>query len=174
MFLQARRIATASFAPAFTPAVFYRDPLAAMAWLERAFGFEVAMRVTDAEGNLGDAEMAFRGAVVSIGGEWEGPPLGGARFVSPASLDGAGTQTVWVSVTGIDAHGERARLAGAKITQEPEDQFYGSRSYRAHDREGHVWNFSEAITQPSQQEMSKSGWSVETPPLQHEGKGESS
>ena len=27
----------------FTPAVFYKDPMAALAWLEKAFGFETTM-----------------------------------------------------------------------------------------------------------------------------------
>jgi uncharacterized glyoxalase superfamily protein PhnB len=34
-------------------AVFYRDPFAALDWLERAFGFERTMLITDKEGNLG-------------------------------------------------------------------------------------------------------------------------
>ena len=31
--------------PTFTAATFYRDPKAALAWLERAFGFEVTMAI---------------------------------------------------------------------------------------------------------------------------------
>lgn len=61
--------------PAFTPAVFYRDPKAALRWLEQAFGFETAVLVTDAEGNLGYSEMSFRDGAVSIGQEWEGPQI---------------------------------------------------------------------------------------------------
>jgi uncharacterized glyoxalase superfamily protein PhnB len=38
-----------------------------------------------------------------------------------------------------------ARAAGAVILQEPEDQFYGERSYRAVDPEGHVWTFAQTV-----------------------------
>jgi len=54
---------------------------------------------------------------------------------------------------GLDAHCERARAAGAVITQEPEDQFYGARTYRARDLEGHVWNFSQEGRAVSSEEM---------------------
>jgi hypothetical protein len=33
------------FSPVFTPTAFYRDPLAAMRWLEDALGFETCMLV---------------------------------------------------------------------------------------------------------------------------------
>lgn len=40
------------------------------------------------------------------------------------------------------SHCERARAAGATIAAEPENQFYGDRTYRAIDPEGHAWTFS--------------------------------
>lgn len=130
----------------FLPTVFYQDPMAALRWLEQAFGFETTALVTDPQGRIGYSEMSFRGGAVSIGGEWTGPQLGGAAMKSPASLDGATTQFVWVRMPdGLDAHCEQARAAGARIGQEPEDQFYGARTYRALDPEGHVWNFSQEI-----------------------------
>jgi uncharacterized glyoxalase superfamily protein PhnB len=42
----------------------------------------------------------------------------------------------------LDEHCERARAAGAVIAAEPEDQFYGDRTYRALDPEQHCWTFS--------------------------------
>ena len=33
-----------------TPVVFYRDPMAALRWLEQAFGFETSLLVTDDKG----------------------------------------------------------------------------------------------------------------------------
>jgi uncharacterized glyoxalase superfamily protein PhnB len=138
-----------------TPAVFYRDPLAAMRWLEDAFGFETSMLVTDDEGRVGHAEMKAGEAVIGIGGEWASPELlGPAAMKSPASLGGVGTQFIRVHLTaGIDAHCEVARKAGARITQEAADQFYGSRTYRALDPEGHVWNFDRPIRELSVEAM---------------------
>jgi len=141
----------------FTPVVFYRDPLAAMKWLEEAFGFETSILVTDQAGNVGHAQMGYDGGVVDIGGEWSSPELlGPASLKSPVSLGGAGTQFIRVRLpSGLDRHCECARAAGARITQEPKDQFYGDRTYRALDPEGHVWNFSEAVREVSVQEMER-------------------
>jgi len=45
----------------------------------------------------------------------------------------------------IDAHCARARAAGAEIIAEPETQFYGDRTYRARDLEGHIWTFGVTV-----------------------------
>lgn len=150
--------------PAFVPAVFYREPVAALRWLEQAFGFETTTLVTDAEGNVGYSEMGFRGGAVSIAGEWDGPQIAPARMRSPASLEGVGTQFLRVGMTdGLDAHCARARAAGATITQEPEDQFYGDRTYRALDPEGHVWVFTQPVRNVALDDMEAvSGLTIRT------------
>ncbi|HET6970716.1 MAG TPA: VOC family protein [Phenylobacterium sp.] len=132
---------------AFTPSVFYRDPVAALKFLEAAFGFEIAALITDADGKLAHSEMTFAGGALNVGGEWEGAIAGPARMRSPQTVEGVNTQFVRVHLAdGIDAHCERARAAGARIVAEPEDQFYGSRVYRALDPEGHVWNFDQQVS----------------------------
>ena len=142
--------------PTFVPNVFYRDPLAALKWLEAAFGFETVNLVTDADGKVGHSEMNFLGGAIGVGGEWEGPPLGDAKMRSPASTGGVATQFIRVHLPdGLDAHCERARAAGARIVAEPEDQFYGARVYRAADPEGHIWNFSQEVRQVTAQEMAR-------------------
>lgn len=150
--------------PAFVPAIFYRDPLAALRWLEQAFGFETTTLVTDAEGKVGYSEMDFEGSVVSIGGEWEGPQIAPARMRSPASVDGIGTQFVRVSLSaGLDEHCARARAAGANVVQSPEDQFYGHRTYRALDPEGHVWVFSQPVREvPVAEQEAATGLKIRT------------
>jgi uncharacterized glyoxalase superfamily protein PhnB len=142
--------------PTFVPAVFYRDPMAALRWLERTFGFEVTALITDAEGKVAHSELSFRGGALNVGGEWEGPIVGPARMRSPASVEGVNTQFVRIHLEeGLDAHCEHARSAGARIVDEPTDQFYGSRTYRALDLEGHVWNFSQEVRVVSAEEMEK-------------------
>ena len=140
---------------AVRPAVFYQDPMAALEWLEQAFGLEPGMLVTDQQGRLAHAEMSWRGVAIGIGGEWSSAELlGPASLKSPASLGGVGTQFIHLSVEGdIDAHCERARAAGARITQEPDTQFYGDRTYRALDLEGHVWSFGQKVAEVSVAEM---------------------
>lgn len=146
------------------PTAFYRDPLAALRWLETAFGFETSLLLADDQGRVGHAEMTFDGCKIGVGGEWGGPQLGGAEMKSPVSLGGAGTQFIWLDVEdGLDAHCERARAAGARIVAEPEDQFYGARTYRAHDLEGHVWNFRQHLRDVSDEAMTEmTGLKVQT------------
>jgi uncharacterized glyoxalase superfamily protein PhnB len=140
-------MADAPQAAGLSSSVFYRDPKAALTWLERAFGFEIAFMVLDDDGNLGHSQMVFGTGRVSINGEWEAPDMvGEARMRSPLSVEGVNTQFVRVDLAeDIDAHCERARAAGARITQEPRDEFYGHRTYRALDPEGHVWSFGAPI-----------------------------
>jgi hypothetical protein len=38
----------------------------------------------------------------------------------------------------------------------PEDQFYGDRSYRAVDLEGHVWTFGETVKETAPEDWEKS------------------
>ena len=160
-----RRDMAAAEGSAITPTVFYRDPMAALRWLERAFGFETSMLVTDEAGKVGHAEMTWRGAAIAVGGEFASPELiGPAQMKSPLSLGGAGSQFIRLHMDGdIDAHCERARAAGARVTQAPADQFYGARTYRALDPEGHVWNFQQAVSEISVAEMERaSGLRIST------------
>jgi uncharacterized glyoxalase superfamily protein PhnB len=140
----------------FTPAVFYKDPMAAIAWLQRVFGFEVASLITDPQGRLAHSELTFQGGALTVGGEWEGAIVGPARMRSPATVDGVNTQFVRIQLEdGLDAHCEHARAQGANVTDGPSDQFYGARTYRVVDPEGHVWNFSQDVRVVTAEEMEK-------------------
>ena len=140
--------------PTFIPSVPYKDPVAALKWLEAAFGFETTVFVTDAEGKPAHLEMGFGGSAIYIAGEWEGPPFAPARLKSPASLEGQVTSVLRVHLeSGIDEHCQRARAAGAQIAQDPADQFYGDRIYRAIDPEGHVWVFSQPVREVSDADL---------------------
>jgi len=141
----------------FTPVVFYRDPKAALKWLETAFGFETSLLVTDDAGRVGHAEMSYGDGHIGVGEEWGASALiGPAKMRSPASIDGVGTQFIRITLAdGIDDHCAKAEAAGAKITQRPADQFYGARVYRALDPEGHVWNFDQTIADLSLADMEK-------------------
>lgn len=121
-------------------AVSYQDPRAALRWLEQAFGFELFMLIEDGEGALVHSEMRFGNAVVMIGSEWSDD------HKSPKSIGGKNTQTVHIQITtDVDAHCERARAAGAEILMEPATQFYGDRSYRCRDPEGHIWTVGQTV-----------------------------
>lgn len=143
--------------PTLGSGVFYRDPWAALAWLEKAFGFERSMVISDKDDNLAHAEMRYGNGYIMVGSQW-------ADFVaSPASMGGKNTQIIHVQLEdGIDAHSERAKAAGAEILQEPTDQFYGDRTYRARDPEGHVWTFAQTVRHVSREDAEQaSGLKIE-------------
>jgi uncharacterized glyoxalase superfamily protein PhnB len=132
---------------ALTSALCYRDPKAALRFLEAAFGFELVMLIEDNDGNLAHSEMSFGDSLIMVGTEWT------EKHKSPASIDGLNTQTVHIHLEGdIDAHCERARAAGAEILMEPADQFYGDRTYRCRDLEGHFWTVGAPIRTVSVEE----------------------
>ena len=130
--------------------LFYRDPWAALDWLEKAFGFERAMVISDTDGALAHSQLNFGNGYIMVGSEWTD------YTASPASIGGKNTQTVHVNLDGdVDAHYAQARAAGAVIVQEPADQFYGDRTYRARDLEGHVWTFAQNLRPFSVEESEK-------------------
>jgi uncharacterized glyoxalase superfamily protein PhnB len=128
-------------------AICYQDPTAAIHWLEQAFGFEVSMLIEDGQGALAHSEMRFGNAVVMVGNEWT------EDHKSPRSIGGKNTQTVHIQITtDIDAHCERARAAGAEILVEPATQFYGDRTYRCRDPEGHIWTVAQTVETVTREE----------------------
>jgi uncharacterized glyoxalase superfamily protein PhnB len=138
----------------FTTSLLYRDPKGALAWLEKAFGMETTMAIDGPPEapEMCHYEMALHGhGRIMIGGEWS------AEVRSPASIGGVNTQSVHVQLpSGLDEHCEAARAAGAKVVYEPEDQFYGDRTYRAVDLEGHLWTFSVHVRDVSKAEAEAS------------------
>ena len=134
--------------PPISPLLFYRDPKAALDFLERAFGFETTMVVDDGQGGVIHSESRYGGHVVMV----SGPPSG--LWASPVDLGGKRTGSVHVQVPGgIDALCEQARGAGAKIEREPADQAYGDRVFTCLDPEGHSWSFGQTIQAMSADEQ---------------------
>jgi uncharacterized glyoxalase superfamily protein PhnB len=143
--------------PALASAVFYEDPRAALDWLERAFGFTRSMVITTEDGAIAHSQMQFGDGYIMVGSVW-------ADFIAtPKATGGRNTQIIHVHLDeDIDAHCARARAAGAAIMMEPEDQFYGDRTYRARDPEGHVWTFAQTVRLVSREDAEQaSGFKIE-------------
>lgn len=137
--------------PDLRSAVFYRDPKAALTFLEAAFGFELFILIEDQDGNLAHSEMRFGDSVIMVGSEWTDDCR------SPVSVGGKNTQLIHIHLkTDVNAHCEHARAAGAKIIMEPQDQFYGDRTYRCKDPEGHIWVFGQTVKAVSREEAEQS------------------
>ena len=126
------------------PYLLYHSCEDALDWLPRAFGFEEVLRYTGAEGYVNHAELTLGDARIFIGNP-------GAGYRNPKEQGGE-TIGLYVYVDDVDAHFERAKAAGAEITEELVNQEYGDRRYTALDPEGHKWFFATQITQPEPEE----------------------
>ncbi len=113
------------------PNLLYRDPVAAMDWLERTLGFRRAEDVRDEEGNVIHAELGLGTATVMLGTAGAGrEPF---RDLPP------GGSLVYCAIDDVDGLFERSKAAGADIPLEPLDTDYGSRDFAVRDPEGNVW-----------------------------------
>lgn len=130
--------------------VYYKDPRAALVWLETAFGFETIMLIEAPDGSVVHSEMRFGESTLMIGAEWSDD------HKSPASIGGKNTQTIHIQIEdSVEAHCERARAAGAVIFAEPETQFYGARTYRCRDQEGHIFSVAQDVEVVSREDAEK-------------------
>jgi uncharacterized glyoxalase superfamily protein PhnB len=106
------------------PVLHYPDPVAAAAWLVRAFGFSERLRI----GNHRVQLTVGSGAVVVAQGQAPAQP----QF------------SVMVRVASADHHAARAEVQGAILLSKPQSFPYGERQYTAADLAGYIWTFSQS------------------------------
>lgn len=146
MDLDAGSFAMASH-PTLSSGLAYRDPRAAITFLERAFGFETVLLVETVDGAVAHSELRLGDSAIMVGGEWD------EDHRSPASLEGRNTQSIHVHIeTDIEAHFARACEAGVSVIAPPQTQFYGDRIYRCRDPEGHIWTIGQTVLEVSREE----------------------
>ena len=121
------------------PYLTYADAPAAIDWLCRVFGFEEIRRMETGDGRIGHAALTLLGEQVMISSAFD---EAGTR--SPRDLP-ALHQQITVYVDDVDAHFAHAQAEGAAILSEPEDQFWGDRTYWVQDLEGHRWSFQQHV-----------------------------
>src|SRR4051812_2354509 len=110
------------------PCITFRDAAASIEFLERALGAERVAVYEDDDGRVQHAEIRIGGSVVMCGDERAG-----------SKATPAGASVVYVAVPDADAAYERARAAGAEVT-EPVEQDYGSRDITVTDLDGNRWS----------------------------------
>jgi uncharacterized glyoxalase superfamily protein PhnB len=114
--------------PAIWSEACYRNPDAAVDWIERTLGFSRTLTVPDERGALIHAELKLGPGVCMVAPR-------------PASTDEWGDIQVLVHlrVEDPDTHFGRARAAGATVVREPQTTPYGARFYAVRDPEGFAW-----------------------------------
>ncbi|MDQ3823047.1 MAG: VOC family protein [Actinomycetota bacterium] len=117
-----------------TPYLLYQDVEEAARFLTRAFGFTEVDRQVGGGGGLHLELETDRGGRI-----YAGQPQSDYR--NPAEV--GRTSAVYVLVSAVDAHHDRARAAGATVVQELRDLPHGHRLYSCRDPQGHEWHFAE-------------------------------
>jgi uncharacterized glyoxalase superfamily protein PhnB len=140
----AERLVRAEGMPWVTPYLTVRNSAAAMAFYQRAFGFEKRVAMTQPDGTLGHAEVSWREGVIMFGPE--GGNGGSCR--APVSLGVVSPVSLYVYCEDVDALFARATEAGAKAELAPQDMFWGDRMCKLVDPDGHVWHFATHVGQP--------------------------
>lgn len=110
------------------PCLTFRDAKASFDWLERALGAERVATYEDDEGRIAHAELRIGTSTIMAGDE---------RADSKATPPGV--SVIYVVVDDADAAYERAKAAGAEVT-EPSDKDYGSRDITVTDPDGNRWS----------------------------------
>ena len=130
---------------AVTPYLHYKDSDAALEFITSVLGAKEKFKMTGDDGKVAHAEVEFDGGVVMLG-------TPGPDYRSPSELGGR-TVGIYVYIDDVDDHFARIKEAGATITEEPTDKFYGDRSYGCQDPEGHQWWFATHVKEVPMEEM---------------------
>ena len=118
----------------------YKDAPAAIAWLEKAFGFTPHMVIPGEDGEVMHSQIKTAdGKQMLMLYSARNEEL--YRLQRPPIILGGCNQSLYLVVEDVDAHHARAVKAGAQITMPPTAQDYGGSCYTCTDPEGHVWNF---------------------------------
>ena len=123
------------------PCLRYRDALAMIEWLRKAFGFE--RHAVHADGDVvHHAQLTFGHGMIMLGSVDNGTAWG-RRIVQPDEIGRRETQACYVDVTDCAAHYTQARAAGAEIVDGLETRDYGGNGYSARDPGGHLRSFGD-------------------------------
>ena len=126
-----------------------RNAAAAIEFCQKAFGAVEEFRLTEPGGRIGHAQLKFGSTTVMLSDEY--PEYG---IQGPEAFGGMGS-SVHLHVDDVDAMTKQAVAAGATLSMEPADQFYGERASKVLDPFGHEWLLGSQIEEVSPEEMQR-------------------
>lgn len=129
------------------PYLTYADASAAIDWLGRVFGFDLASSYSVADGRIAHAVLQYDGLFVMLSSE-----LDQLNNHAPNG-EALATSRVHMHVHEVEEHYQRALTEGATIVQGLQDRFWGLRSYHALDLEGYRWSFCQRIQPVPREEV---------------------
>ena len=132
-----------------TPYLAVDDAAEALDYYKKAFGAKERGRMEAPDGKIGHAEIQIGDSLVMIS-----DPFPQATTRTPKELGGT-TASVFLYVEDVDSFVKKAVDAGATITMEVADQFWGDRFGTITDPFGHAWSVATHIEDVPPEEMAE-------------------
>jgi PhnB protein len=132
-----------------TPYLVIKGAAAAIDYYKKALGAVEMMRMPQADGRVGHAEIKLGEAVVMLADEF--PEM---NIVSPTTL-GNTPVGLLLYVEDADATFNKAVALGAKVEKPMADQFYGDRTGTIKDPFGHKWTIATHKEDVTPEEMNR-------------------
>jgi len=130
-----------------TPYLAVDDAAEALEYYKKAFGAKERGRMEAPDGKIGHAEIQIGDSLVMLS-----DPFPQATTRTPKELGGT-TASVFLYVEDVDAFVQKAIDAGATVTMEVADQFWGDRFGTITDPFGHSWSVATHIEDVPPEEM---------------------
>lgn len=121
------------------PSLRYRDALAAIDWLIRAFGFHKNAVYMGPDNTVAHAQLTLGKGMIMLGSVENGSEYG-ERIIQPDEIELRETQSPYLVVADADVVYATAKAAGATIVINIADMDYGGRVFTCRDLEGHLWS----------------------------------
>jgi PhnB protein len=125
------------------------DAARAIEYYARAFGAKELVRMDGPGGTIGHAELELGDSRIMLS-----DPFPQASTRPPKDLGGT-SSSVFMYVEDVDAVVKRAVDAGATVTMEVADQFWGDRFGTITDPFGHVWSIATHVEDVPPDEMAE-------------------
>jgi PhnB protein len=132
-----------------TPYLAVDDAAAAIEYYTKAFGAKESVRMDGPEGTIAHAELEVGDSRVMLS---DALPQFATR--PPKELGGT-SASILMYVEDVDAVVKRAVDAGATISMEVSDQFWGDRFGTIKDPFGHVWSIATHVEDVPPEEMAE-------------------
>jgi len=127
------------------------DAQKAIEYYTKAFGAKETIRMDGPDGKIGHAELQIGDSHVM-----PSDPFPQASTTPPKELGGT-SSSVFMYVDDVDAVVQKAVDAGATVTMEVEDQFWGDRFGSITDPFGHSWSIATHIEDLTPEEIEERG-----------------
>jgi PhnB protein len=122
-----------------TPYLAVDDAAAAIEYYTKVFGAKESVRMDGPDGGIAHAELDIGDSKIMLS-----DPFPQASTKTPKELGGT-SASIFMYVEDVDAIVKKAVDAGATVTMEVQDQFWGDRYGSIMDPFGHAWSIATHI-----------------------------